>query len=141
MHYQKKENNSRVLVVDDEEDVLDFLRIFLGSLGWDITTASTIPRAFEALESRSYFLVLTDVAMPEMDGYQVLAAIAEDPALRTIPAVVLSARDPAGQPIVSNALAVTRGGKLSMPQLLACSEALSRILGTMREAGDAKRRT
>ncbi len=77
MHYQKKENNNRILVVDDEEDVLDFLRIFLGSLGWDITTASTIPQAIGALESRAYFLVLTDVAMPEMDGYEFIGVIRE----------------------------------------------------------------
>jgi CheY-like chemotaxis protein len=66
--------------------------------------------------------------MPEMNGFQLLAAKNEDPALRDIPVVVISARDPAGQLIVSDSLTVTRGGGLSVPQLLASIEALSRIL-------------
>ena len=70
MDYSKKTRNKRILIVDDEIDVLDFLKIYLSSLGWEILTASTIAEAFIALESNPVFLVITDIAMPEMDGHE-----------------------------------------------------------------------
>lgn len=72
-----KEKNNRILVVDDEVDVLDFLKIYLESLGWEVTTISTTNDAFQELEKKPYFLVLTDIAMPEMDGYEFISKIKE----------------------------------------------------------------
>jgi CheY-like chemotaxis protein len=66
--------------------------------------------------------------MPDMSGLQVLQAKNQDPALQNIPVVLISARDPMGQPIVSDFIAVTRGGGLSMQQVLACIQSLSKIL-------------
>ena len=66
----QKEPNKRILIVDDEADVLDFLKIYLGSLGWDVTLAATTNDAFAVLEKATFFLVITDIAMPEMDGYE-----------------------------------------------------------------------
>ena len=66
----QKEPNKRILIVDDEADVLDFLKIYLGSLGWEMTLASSTAEAFALLETTSFFLVITDIAMPEMDGYE-----------------------------------------------------------------------
>jgi DNA-binding NtrC family response regulator len=70
-----KEKNNRILVVDDEVDVLDFLKIYLESLGWEVITISSTSEAFKELEQRSFFLVLTDIAMPEMDGYEFISKI------------------------------------------------------------------
>jgi len=72
-----KEKNRRILVVDDEVDVLDFLKIYLESQGWEVTTISSTNEAFIELESKAYFLVLTDIAMPEMDGYEFISKIKE----------------------------------------------------------------
>lgn len=72
-----KEKNNRILVVDDEVDVLDFLKIFLESQGWEVTTISSTAEAFKELETRPYFLVLTDIAMPDMDGYEFISKIKE----------------------------------------------------------------
>jgi DNA-binding NtrC family response regulator len=72
-----KEKNRRILVVDDELDVLDFLKIYLESQGWEVTTISSTNEAFTELESKAYFLVLTDIAMPEMDGYEFISKIKE----------------------------------------------------------------
>jgi two-component system, sensor histidine kinase SagS len=77
MSYSIKEKNKRILVVDDEVDVLDFLKIYLESLGWEVTIAGTTRLAFNELEKRTYFLVLTDIAMPEMDGYEFINQIRE----------------------------------------------------------------
>ncbi|NLP01323.1 MAG: response regulator [Fibrobacter sp.] len=75
MNSSIKEKNNRILVVDDEVDVLDFLKIYLESLGWEVTTVSTTDDAFKELDKQAYFLVLTDIAMPEMDGYEFISKI------------------------------------------------------------------
>lgn len=72
-----KEKNKRILAVDDEEDVLEFLKIYLESLGWEVTTVSSTAEAFKELDAKSYFLVLTDIAMPDMDGYEFISKIKE----------------------------------------------------------------
>lgn len=75
MSYSKKELNKRILIVDDEIDVLDFLKIYLESLGWVITIVSSTDEAFQILETTSFFLILTDIAMPEMDGYEFISQV------------------------------------------------------------------
>ncbi|MFP4162999.1 MAG: response regulator [Chitinispirillaceae bacterium] len=68
-----------MLIVDDEVDVLDFLKIYLESLGWEVTTVDSTTKAFEELDKRPFFLVLTDIAMPDMDGYEFISKIKEKP--------------------------------------------------------------
>jgi CheY-like chemotaxis protein len=75
-------------------------------------------------------VVLLDLIMPGMDGFQVLQEKGQDPAIRAIPVIVLSSRDPGGEPIVSDALNVTRGSGLSVRDLLASIRAISEILGS-----------
>lgn len=77
MNYLQKQVNKRILIVDDEVDVLDFLKIYLESQGWEVTTNSSTTEAFTLLEQQSFFLVLTDIAMPEMDGYEFISKIKE----------------------------------------------------------------
>jgi two-component system, sensor histidine kinase SagS len=77
MNFSTKKRNNRILVVDDEVDVLEFLKIYLESLGWQVTTSPSVINAFEELEQRSYFLILTDIAMPEMDGYEFISKLNE----------------------------------------------------------------
>lgn len=119
-----------VLVVDDEPDALQLFWRTLASAGrgYRVLTAADGRQALQLLREHKPDAILLDLVMPDMDGFQLLAAKNEDPDLREIPAVVISARDPAGQPIVSNALAATREGGLSVRQLLAGIEALSQIL-------------
>jgi two-component system, sensor histidine kinase SagS len=71
------EADRRILIVDDEADVLDFLKIYLESLGWKTTLASSTAEAFTQLETGSFFLILTDIAMPEMDGYEFIGKLKE----------------------------------------------------------------
>jgi DNA-binding NtrC family response regulator len=71
------EADRRILIVDDEADVLDFLKIYLESLGWKTTLASSTAEAFSQLETGSFFLILTDIAMPEMDGYEFIGKLKE----------------------------------------------------------------
>ncbi|MGB7568714.1 MAG: response regulator, partial [Chitinivibrionales bacterium] len=84
MNYSEKKQNKNILIVDDEVDVLDFLKIYLTGLGWEVTTTSTINDAFKALEAALFFLVITDIAMPEMDGHEFILKLRE----RAIPSEV-----------------------------------------------------
>jgi CheY-like chemotaxis protein len=79
------EADRRILIVDDEADVLDFLKIYLESLGWKATLASSTAEAFSQLETGSFFLILTDIAMPEMDGYEFISKLRE----KNIPSKVM----------------------------------------------------
>jgi len=75
MNLTEKHDNKRILIVDDEIDVLDFLQLFLSSLGWDVVAAPTITEAFKALDEQSFFLVITDIAMPNMDGHEFISTL------------------------------------------------------------------
>jgi len=127
-----------LLIVDDEPEALRLFRRMVTSAGrnYRVLRASNGQQALSILREERPDALLLDLIMPEMDGFQLLAAKAEDPALRDIPVVVVSARDPSGQPIVSNALAVTQKGGLSMSQLVECIEALTRVLATAGQVAD-----
>ena len=77
MNFSEKKHTKRILIVDDEVDVLDFLKIYLVSLGWEVSIASTIQEAFAELETNVFFLVITDIAMPEMDGHEFISKLHE----------------------------------------------------------------
>ena len=83
----------RLLVVDDIEANRDLLARRLQSLGHEVETAVHGRAALEILSSRPIDLVLLDIMMPEMDGFQVLERLRADPALRTIPVIMISAVD------------------------------------------------
>lgn len=119
-----------VLIVDDEPDALQLFGRMLASSEYEYHAllARNGQEALRILEQTQPDVMLLDLVMPGMDGFQLLEARDREPALRDLPIIVVSARDPAGQPIVSSALAVTRGAGLSMHQLLAGIEAISRAL-------------
>ena len=80
-------------------------------------------------------IILLDLTMPEMDGFQFLAIRNRTQDLKSIPVILISARDPTGQPIASNAITVTRGGGLSAFQLMECVEAFTMILSPGAKPG------
>jgi two-component system, sensor histidine kinase SagS len=77
MNFSEKKPTKRILIVDDELDVLDFLKLFLTGLGWEVGVASTVDEAFRLLEAEHFFLVITDIAMPEMDGHEFISKLRE----------------------------------------------------------------
>ncbi len=79
-----------LLVVDDNRVNRLLLGRALEQLGHTVTFAENGREALEALRQRRVDLVLLDIEMPEMDGYQVLAALAADPRLRDLPVVMMS---------------------------------------------------
>src|SRR5579862_541646 len=80
-----------VLVADDNSDMREYIARLLGAR-WSVETVSDGLAALEAIRKRQPTLVVTDVMMPRMDGFELLREIREDPATRSIPVVILSAR-------------------------------------------------
>jgi putative two-component system response regulator len=82
-----------MLVVDDNEMNRDMLSRRLEKQGHIVATAENGCQAIEMLRTRPFDLVLLDIMMPEMNGYEVLEKVKSDMALRQIPVIVISAVD------------------------------------------------
>jgi CheY-like chemotaxis protein len=82
-----------VLVVDDEPDALALVCDVLQLAGARVTSASSAAGALEALARETVHAIVTDLAMPGMDGFGLIAALREgaDPHLRRVPAAALTA--------------------------------------------------
>ena len=81
----------RVLVVDDVEANRDLLSRRLKQQGHTVSVAENGRRALELVRAEPFDLVLLDIMMPEMDGYQVLSEMMSDPVLKHIPVIMISA--------------------------------------------------
>jgi CheY-like chemotaxis protein len=81
-----------VLVVDDEGSIRTICRVNLETEGMTVVEASDGRVALERIRRRQPDLVLLDVMMPDVDGWQVAGELAADPATRDIPVIFLSAR-------------------------------------------------
>ncbi len=85
--------DAKLLVVDDKESNRDLLMRRLERQGFQIETAENGVLALEKLAKTIYDLVLLDVIMPEMDGFQVLERIKNDQKLCHLPVIMISALD------------------------------------------------
>jgi signal transduction histidine kinase len=85
------ESKQTILLVDDNADMREYVH---GLLGWrfNVIPAENGKQALELAAQTTPDLVLTDVMMPEMDGFALLAALRMNPASRSIPVIMLSAR-------------------------------------------------
>jgi DNA-binding response OmpR family regulator len=81
--------SARILVVEDEADILDLLTELLGESGYEVVRASDGREAIRALVHAQPDLVLLDVAMPELDGWQTLERIRD---VSELPVLMLTAR-------------------------------------------------
>jgi adenylate cyclase len=87
--------SSKILVVDDVALNVKLLADLLGVKGYQTVTAASGPEALEKLEAERPDLVLLDVMMPGMSGYEVCQAIRGNPAHSMLPVVLVTALDPA----------------------------------------------
>ncbi len=85
---------AKFLIVDDTPSS----RILLGDLlelkGHIVLTAASGPEALKILETEEPDLILLDVLMPDMNGYQVCRKIRENPAMQTVPVIMMTGLDP-----------------------------------------------
>lgn len=85
-------NHKKILVVDDEQDLVETIRLKLSSEGYKVESANTGVEALEKAKQTKPDLILLDIMMPELNGYQVCKKIKEDDSLKNIPVVMLTAK-------------------------------------------------
>jgi CheY-like chemotaxis protein len=82
---------TRVLIVDDDPGSLEILAVALLDSGFTVRTAASALEAIAEARRLRPSLVLADVVMPDMDGFELCATLKQDPHLGTVPVVLLSA--------------------------------------------------
>lgn len=82
----------RILIVEDDEGVRALEAVTLELAGYNVTEAATGEEGLEALRKRSFDLVLLDLMMPGIDGYEVLKRLREMPNRSGIPVIIVTAR-------------------------------------------------
>jgi len=82
----------RILCIEDEPEMIDLIRLILGRRGFEVAGATGGKAGLEAVRSQLPDLVLLDLMMPDMDGWEVYQQMKADDATRNIPVIVVTAK-------------------------------------------------
>jgi two-component system cell cycle response regulator DivK len=82
--------SKRILVVEDQEDSRRILRDLLSSADYEMTEAVNGEQALAAVAKQRPDLILMDIQMPVLDGYEATRRIKADPALKDVPIIVVT---------------------------------------------------
>jgi len=82
--------SKRILVVEDQEDNRQILRDLLGHSGYELMEAENGEEALAAIAKQRPDLILMDIQLPVMDGYEVTRRLKNDPSLKSIPIIVVT---------------------------------------------------
>jgi CheY-like chemotaxis protein len=85
--------SSKILVVEDDDSMRDLLRMHLAAAGYDVQVAEDGIAAGYAVLQSTPDLILCDIEMPNMDGFQFVAALREDKSLPKIPVIFLTSQE------------------------------------------------
>ncbi|MDQ7006151.1 MAG: response regulator [Acidobacteriota bacterium] len=80
----------RILLVDDDREILEMTSLLLAGAGYGVEPAPSGEEALFRLHQQSFDLVLLDINMPRMDGWEVLRLLKEDEATRDVPVIMFS---------------------------------------------------
>jgi CheY-like chemotaxis protein len=128
-----------ILVVDDDADIRALIEAVLETDGHEITLAADGKEALNKLKRRPYDLVLLDIMMPTMSGYEVLEQIRAMPSRASTPVVVVTAKhDPTGVMREVQGGALDHIAKPFLPEEL--EEVVARALDANQEPSDERRR-
>jgi signal transduction histidine kinase/DNA-binding response OmpR family regulator len=127
------EHVKKILLVDDKSEALRLFARMLSTADkeYSILQTTSGQRALHLLRERQPDVMLLDLIMPQMDGFEVLELKHKDPTIKDIPVIIISSRDPTGDPIVSNTLSIIRSGGLTGRELSECISAVSQVLSPL----------
>jgi len=83
---------SKILIVDDELDLIKMVQMRLEANGYEVVTANDGEEGLEKAKSEEPDLILLDVMMPKMDGYQVTSLLKNDEQYRKIPIILFTGK-------------------------------------------------
>ncbi len=89
---QENLQGKHILIVDDESSQLALSKELIKSTGMKCQTASNGEEALDKLKNQDFHLVLTDIQMPKMDGFEFMRALKNDPGISDIPVIAISGR-------------------------------------------------
>lgn len=78
------------LIVDDVADVTEMLAVFLSLAGYDVVTADSAPEAIQHANTQRFDVVISDIGMPEMNGYELARSIRTIPGYESIPLIAVT---------------------------------------------------
>ncbi len=120
--------HTKILVVDDDEDIRTLLKELLGRAGFDVDLAEDGRAALRRLYESPPALVILDVTMPDMDGYQTLERIRD---LSDVPVLMLTARTQE----LERVRGLTAGADDYVPKPFGRQELLARVQALLRRSG------
>ncbi|OKI61264.1 response regulator transcription factor [Micromonospora sp. CB01531] len=121
----------RVLVVDDEPTLTDLLAMALRYEGWEVTTAGNGTAAITTARQVKPDVVVLDVMLPDLDGFQVLRRLREE--TPSVPVLFLTARDAVEERIAG----LTVGGDDYVTKPFSLEEVIARLRALLRRSGFA----
>ncbi|MEV1015363.1 ATP-binding protein [Micromonospora sp. NPDC049801] len=121
---------ARILLADDNSDMRAYLSRLLAAQGWRVRSVTDGRQALDAIHRDPPDLVLTDVMMPVLDGFDLVRRLRADPATRSLPVLVLSAR--AGEEASVAGLSLGADDYLVKP--FAAAELIARIRTAIRRS-------
>ena len=84
--------NARLLVVEDNDEIAQMMTLFLGSRGFKVSVAGDAATALELVRESLPDLILLDVGLPDVNGYELLRRLRQDPRTRHLPAMFVTQR-------------------------------------------------
>ena len=124
----------RVLVVDDEEHITELLAMGLGYQGFDVERAATGRQALDAVARRAPDLLVLDVMLPDLDGFEVAKRLRRDEGASTrIPIIFLTARDTTADKV--NGLRLGSDDYVTKP--FSIEELIERVKAVLRRSAGA----
>jgi DNA-binding response OmpR family regulator len=85
-------SHKRILCIEDDQEMIDLIRLILSRKGYQIIGAVGGIEGLETMRKEKPDLVLLDLMMPDMDGWDVYQQMKADPALQSIPVIVVTAK-------------------------------------------------
>jgi PAS domain S-box-containing protein len=135
--YASQTASARILIVEDDSDTREMLGRKLRTLGWTVSEAKNGRVALERVREHKPELILLDLMMPEMDGFEFAEELRQSEAWREIPIVVVSAKDISEedrQRLNSQVVKILRKGASSYEELLL--EVGQRVAACVRTNGN-----
>jgi serine/threonine protein kinase len=117
-----------VFIVDDNPNNLTLLSSILRDAGYEVRAASGGRRALEILERRRPELIMLDIQMPDLDGYEVCRVLKQSPELRAIPVIFVSSLDD----VIDKVKAFEVGGVDYVTKPFEAAEVLARVASQLR---------
>jgi two-component system alkaline phosphatase synthesis response regulator PhoP len=122
-----------ILIVDDEVDLLELIEYNLKKAGYNVLKAENGPEGLRLARKHHPDLVLLDIMMPRMTGFEVVAQLREDAELKHVPVLFLTARSDEETEVKG----LDVGADDFLPKPISTAKLVARIKTALRRAGDA----